>query len=170
MAEAEHFVVGYVRGVRGLKGQLRVEPLTDLPERFDPGRVIYLEGQCREIIHSRRINRSLFLMLEGIANRDDALRVRGEEITLPIDQSIRNSHPTYFFHQLLGLEVVDNLGHRLGKITEIIQTGANDVYVVHRSDQKDILLPALIDVVQKIDLNRNVMVVKIPEGLDTRCP
>jgi len=170
MSNADHFVVGYVRGVRGLKGQLRVEPLTEIQGRFDLGRVLYLEGKGREIIHSRRINGSLLLTLEGITNRDDAMGVRGKEITLPIDQSISNSHPTYFFYQLLGLEVVDNLGHRLGKITEIIQTGANDVYVVHISDQKDILLPALIDVVQEIDLDRSVMVVNVPEGLDTRHP
>ena len=168
MPNGEHFVVGYVKGVRGLKGQLRVEPLTEIQGRFDPGRVLYLEGRCREIIHSRRIDNSFLLTLEGITNRDDAMRVRGKEITLPIDQAIHNSHPTYFFHQLLGLEVFDDLGSRLGRITEIIQTGANDVYVVHRSDKKDILLPAMINVVQEIDLDRKVMVVKIPEGLDTR--
>ena len=170
MFNAEHFVVGYVQGVRGLKGQLRVEPLTDIQGRFDPGRVLYLEGKCREIVHSSRIDKSLLLTLEGITNRDDAMRVKGKEITLPLDQSICNSHPSYFFYQLFGLEVFDDLGNRLGRITEIIQTGANDVYVVHISDKKDILLPALIDVVQEVDLDRKVMVVKIPEGLDTRHP
>lgn len=170
MPNGEHFVVGYVQGVRGLKGELRVAPLTDIQERFDPGRVLCLEGECREIIHSRRIGKSLLLTLEGITNRDDAMGVKGKQITLPMDQAIRNSHPTYFFYQLLGLEVFDDLGTRVGRVTEIIQTGANDVYVVHRSDKKDVLLPALINVVQEIDLDRKVMVVKIPEGLDTRQP
>ena len=110
------------------------------------------------------------MTLEGITNRDDATGVKGKQITLPMDQAIRNSHPTYFFYQLLGLEVFDDLGTRVGRVTEIIQTGAYDVYVVLRSDKKDVLLPAVINVVQEIDLDRKVMVVKIPEGLDTRHP
>ena len=85
-------------------------------------------------------------------------------MTIPLEESPRLPRGEYFHHQLLGLRVVGENGEELGSITEILQTGSNDVYLVSGAG-KDILLPAIRDVIREVDLAQGVMRVRLMDGL-----
>jgi len=158
-------VIGMVRGVRGLKGELRVQSTTGVPERFANGNKVFIGGTEREIVVSRSDRKGILLQLDGIANREDAKTYLGMELSIPISEGVPNPPGMYFHYQLIGLEVFDEDETYLGKLVEVIETGANDVYVVAKEGERDILLPVVSDVIQIIDVERSRMEVSVPTGL-----
>ena len=108
----------------------------------------------------------MVLLLSGIRNRDGADHVLGEQITVPDSDVIEPPVGLYFHYQILGLDVYREDLTYLGTISEIIQTGANDVYVVSLSDEPDVLLPVIPNVIINIELDNNKMIVSVPLGLD----
>ena len=155
--------IGKVLRPFGLRGQILVEPLTDFPERFSPEQVLIVRGRPRAIVASQRKKSRWILKLEGIDTpaeseelRDEPLHIRASELhPLPPGQHYR--------FQLLGLKVYTTGGEYLGDISEILATGSNDVYVVTGTG-KELLIPALADVVRNVDVDGGKMVVQIPEG------
>ena len=162
----DHIVVGIVRGARGLKGEIRVEPTTEFLERFDSGNALFVKGVSHEVIRSQQGRKGIVLLLSGIRNRDDADDVLGEQITVPNSDVIEPPEGLYFHYQILGLDVYREDLTYLGVISEIIQTGANDVYVVSLPDEPDVLLPVIPNVIINIELDNNKMIVNVPLGLD----
>ena len=166
MTPDDHILIGVVRGVRGLRGELRVEPTTYFLERYESGRRIFILGNEHQVIGSREYKKGLILLLSDIQNREDAERCVGKELTVPSSEAIRAPKDSYFHYQIFGLKVYRENSTFLGEIVEIIQTGANDVYVVSLNGQQDILLPVIPSVIINVDLDENKMVVSIPLGLD----
>ena len=162
----DHIVVGIIRGARGLKGELRIEPTTEFLERFDPGNTLFVNGVSHEVIRSQQGRKRMVLLLSGIRNRDGADDVLGELVTVPNSDVIEPPKGLYFHYQILGLDVYREDLTYLGTISEIIQTGANDVYVVSLSDEPDVLLPVIPNVIINIELDNNKMIVSVPLGLD----
>ena len=162
----DHIVVGIIRGVRGLKGELRVEPTTEFLERFDSGNTLFVKGTSHEVIRSQQGKKGMVLLLSGIRNRDGADDVLGEQVTVPDSDVIEPPEGLYFHYQILGLDVYREDLTYLGTISEIIQTGANDVYVVSLFEEPDVLLPVISNVIVNIDLDNNKMIVSVPLGLD----
>ena len=162
----DHIVVGIIRGARGLKGELRVEPTTEFLERFDSGNALFVKGVSHEVIRSQQGRKGIVLLLSGIRNRDGADHVLGEQITVPDSDVIEPPEGLYFHYQILGLDVYREDLTYLGTISEIIQTGANDVYVVSLTDEPDVLLPVIPNVIINIELDNNKMIVSVPLGLD----
>ena len=167
--ENDLITVGIVRGVRGLKGQLRVESLSDYPDRFQRGQVLKLGGSERTILRVFDEPKGLILELEGIDTREGAEKFRGCELkSTPYQSAHLFPEGSYFHHEIIGMKVRDQNDDDLGMISEIIETGANDVYVVTNSLDKDILIPAISSVVCEVRVDVNTMRVNLPPGLNTR--
>lgn len=105
------------------------------------------------------------IKLAGIEDRTAAEQLRGALLQVPLEQAVRLPPGSYYWHQILGLQVIERGGRVLGTVREILTTGSNDVYVV-RSDERELLLPAIRDVIREIDLERGVIVVELLPGLE----
>ncbi len=153
--------VGRVVSVRGVHGELVVEPLTDFADRFAPGSRLWLQGRPLDVERSSTRRGQVLLALGGIENRDQAEALRGALLEVP-ESELRELEPgTYYRFQLIGMAVFDPAGHRLGTLADILPTGSNDVYVVRDGD-RELLVPALDDVVLEVDVAGGRMVVDLP--------
>lgn len=159
-----YVAVGRVLGAHGTKGTLRVESLSDAPGRFAPGGAVWLQAVRRVIEGSSSTRGGLILKLAGIDDRSAAEALKGEVLEVP--ETERRSLPegAYYHDELVGMTVVDPDGRLLGTLEEILETGANDVYVV-RGPRGETLLPAIDDVVLEIDVEARRMVAR-PMDID----
>ena len=160
---SDHIVVGIVRGSRGLRGELRVEVTTEISERFDVSNILFLDGQAHTIISSTFDRRGVLLKLSDVEDRNQADLCLGLQLSIPETESI-TSDQGYFHHELIGLEVYED-GEYLGDISEIIETGANDVFVINMAGEDDVLIPVIEDVILSVDLELRSMEVDVPIGL-----
>jgi 16S rRNA processing protein RimM len=165
-AEPRFLVVGHVRAPHGVHGDLRVQILTDFPERFSPDAEIWLGlPPERHIVQRVRMEQDQALItLAGLNDRDSVERFRGTAVLIPREQAMPLPEDTYYIHDIVGLEVWTDAGERLGTVSEVMELPANDVYVVD-SPQGEILLPAIADVVLSIDLPAGRMTVHLLPGL-----
>jgi 16S rRNA processing protein RimM len=161
-----HLVIGRILGPHGTKGEVQVEILTDFPERFDELETVYLgeELQAVELEGCRRHGSRALLKLVGYESRDEATKLRGQLVQVPIGDAVLLENDEYYLYEIVGLEVLTIEGERLGRVAEVIETGSNDVYVVRDGDQ-EILIPALSDVVTRVDLDAGQIEVRLPRGL-----
>lgn len=170
MKEEQMISVGEITGAHGIKGQVKVEALTDFPAtRFSPGAELYVQklGRTATVI-SASVHKGLYLLsLSGIDDRDQAQTLLHTYLQVP-QSSLAELPPGEYYHfQLIGLAVYQ-AGELLGKLTEVMQTGANDVYVIKAPQGQrpaEILIPALKSCILNVDLASGRMDVKLPEGL-----
>jgi 16S rRNA processing protein RimM len=164
----EPIVVARITAAHGIRGEVKAEPLTDFPERFERGSKLWLAGIERTVEQGRWQGRGVILKLRGIDTRNDAEALRGEVLTVP-ELAELDEEGAFYIHDLIGLRVEDTTGAELGKLHDVITTGATDVYVI-RGLGGELLLPALDDVVTSVDLKARRIVVDVPEGLDFQRP
>ena len=159
----EGFVaVGRVLAPFGLKGELKVQPLTDNPRRLAPRSRLWAGPQKVTVAAIREAQGHTYLTLKGFNDRTSVEPFRHALLQIPESELPPLAEGEFYRYQLIGLTVVDRDGATIGVLEEIIETGgANDVYRV-RGDTGDILLPALDDVVMSIDLDAGRMVVDPP--------
>ncbi len=147
-----------VLGAKGLAGSLRIEALTDHPERLAAGESIWIDDELapRAILEAGWGGRVPILRLEGISDRAAAERLVGRYLEAPA-----NPLPpgTYYWHQLIGLAAFDEAGNELGQVVEVFRAGENEVYRIE-GPSGELLVPALLDVVRSIDLGSGRMVVR----------
>jgi 16S rRNA processing protein RimM len=150
----------------GVRGELKCAVLTDFPRRFSSTRRVFLGGsrQPFDVVRARIQGRFVLLKLEGIDSRDAAERWRNAVVAVPAGERVLLPRGSYYWQDVLGLRVVEEGGEVLGEVREILETGANDVYVV-QTERGELLLPAIKDVVQQIDLDEKTMVVRLLEGM-----
>lgn len=162
-----YLAVGLLRRPHGLRGDILFEIYTDFPERIRPGTTIFAgdKHQPLKITRRRPHNNGLILGFEGIDTPDEAGKFRATVAYVPTADRPALPAGEYYHHEIIGLTVVDESGRELGQLTEIIETGANDVYVVKPADGSDILLPALKEVILSIDLSAKTMRVHLLPGL-----
>ena len=158
-------IVGRIRSAWGLRGDVSVEVLSDAPHRFAPGSVLRLKGEPARVEYSRKGKRGLLVKLDTVNDRTQAEALRGADLTVLPEQVEALPDGMYYHFQILDLRVQTETGERLGAVSEIIITGGNDVYVVHKDGRRDILIPALPDVVLDVDLDTGVMTVSLLDGL-----
>lgn len=165
--EPAYIAIGKVRRPHGVAGEAVVELYTDFPGRLHPDAVVYA-GEKHiplTIRDSRHHNEGLILAFYDISIPEDIGRYRNH--VLYVTASERQSLPEgeYYHDELLGLYVVDEFGNSLGILTDILLTGANDVYVVKDAQGGEILLPAIAEVVLDVDLALKAMKVHLIPGL-----
>ena len=158
-------VVGRIRGVWGLRGDLRVEVLTDFPQRFEAGELLYLRKRPAKVVRSRPSKKGLIVGLDIVTDRTMAESLRGEELSIPLKQVKPLTEGSYYYFQLLGMDVWNCEGDYLGTVKEILSTEGNDVYVVAEEGHREVLIPALKDLILNVDVQKNRMVVKLPDFL-----
>ena len=145
-------------GAKGLGGAVRIESLTDHPERLAVGESLWLEGEWepRRILESARGGRAPVLRLEGVADRTAAEQLVGRYLEAPPSPLAPGA---YYWHQLIGLAVADETGAELGEVVEVLRAGENEVYRI-KGPGGELLVPALREVVRSIDLEAGRMVVR----------
>jgi len=157
-------VVGRVLTVWGIKGDLKVEVLSDNPHRFDPGSQLFVNETPHTVERSKPFRKGLLLKLDGIDTRNDAELLRGFFLEVPGDQLMALPEGHYFIHQLIGLAVRTTGGRALGRLEEVLRTAGNDVYVV-KDDAREYLIPAIAGVVQEVDLETGTLLIEAIPGL-----
>ena len=144
---------------------MKVTSLSDFPSRFCPGTVLYVESKALRILRSFKSgSHFLVLKLQGIDSRQEAEGLRGKLLTVPQKEVPPLPEGSYYHYQLLGLQVHTKEGEYLGRITEILPTGSNDVYVVSHNGS-EVLIPALDPVITEVNLEKGIVTVDLPEGL-----
>ena len=156
--------VGRITAPHGIRGEVKVEPLTDFPQRFEAGSRLWLDGTPYTVERGRWQQRNVILKLRGIDTRNQAEALPGKELLAPQAMPIE-AEGVYYLHDILGARVQETSGAALGELADVFSTGANDVYVV-RGPRGEILLPALDDVVLEVDLQARRITVAIPDGLE----
>jgi 16S rRNA processing protein RimM len=161
--------VGVVIGVHGIKGELKVRPLTDEPEQFETLKQVYLgdESKPRKIRGVRFHAGNVLLRLTGIASPESGDRVRGAVLRVPGTAVRPLEEGEFFLYQLIGLEARTEQGDVVGVVVDLIETGASDVIVIEdQVTKQQTLLPNLPDVVLDIDPSGGWMVVRLLEYVE----
>lgn len=151
--------MGRVGGPWGLRGDVKVQPLTDFPERFQPGAPLWARGRRCEVRRSRWSRGFVYLSLAGVDSRSAAEELRGALLEVPEADLMPLAEGEYYRFQIIGLQVQTPDGTVLGRVAEILSTPGNDVYVV-RGGPRELLLPAIEDVVKEVDLEAGRLVVE----------
>jgi 16S rRNA processing protein RimM len=160
----ESLIVGRILAPWGIRGEVKVQVLTDFPERFAPRKVVYLNTIPLEIERCRPHKQHMVVKLATIDSVEAAEKLRGQDLTIPSSELYPLPAGQYYTFQLIGLKVVTTRGQTLGRITDIMSTASNDVYIVE-GKRGEILIPAIEDVVKSIDLKKGKMVIEEIEGL-----
>lgn len=165
-----YIAVGHIVAPHGIRGEVKVELMTDFPERYRPGARLYLGDLAGtavtpvQVTAARPHKNAMLVKLATVPDRNAAELLRDHYLLIPETQIMPLGEHENYVHDLVGLEVVTAGGERLGVLTEILFTRANDVYVV-AGPAGELLLPALRDVVLQVDLAARRMTVALPEGL-----
>ena len=167
----DYYHVGKIVNTHGIRGELRVVPITDFAsERFQSGSQLVIEkdGQYLPVtVEQARPHKGMELIkFAEFDNINDVQHFRDCYLSIAADQVKPLEDGRYYYHQIIGLTVVTVDGRELGKIKEIMAPGANDVWVVDRPGQSDLLLPAIKDVVKQVDLDQQRVIVELMEGLE----
>ena len=139
--------------------------MSDVPNRFDEGQALFAQARQLTIASSQPFRAGqVILSFSGVNSPTGAQGLVGQYLTIPPSESPQLPDGEYFHFQLLGLRVETTEGELLGKITEILETGSNDVYVV-KGETGEVLVPALTGVITDVRVDEGVMLVSLPEGL-----
>lgn len=131
------------------------------------GKRVTVAGTVRRVRALRQDRSEWLVVLDGITTREQVEELKGELLQIPDAQVRRNDGESYFLHELIGLQVVTKEGEDLGKVREVLQPGANDVYVV-TGPLGDVLIPAIADVINEIDISAGrIVITPLPGLLDT---
>lgn len=162
----EYLVIGRVVAPHGVRGELKVRVESSDPDRWESLERIYL-GEERtpfDVLGVRWQVRQALVKLQGVADRNAAEALRGAYVAVRAEDGQPLAENEFYYHQLEGLRVIADSGETLGRLTQVRATGANDVYVVVGASG-ELLLPAIRQVVLKVDLQAGTMLVHVPEGL-----
>lgn len=165
----EYLEVGQIVNTNGLKGLLKINPFTDDITKFERLKTILVEHKKEllefEIESVRYQKKQVLLKLKGIDTIEEAEKYREDYLKINRNKEEKLPEDTYYIVDLIGLDIYTEGGELLGKLDDVFSTGSNDVYVVKNSEGKQILLPAISDVIKNIDLEQKKIVVNLIEGL-----
>lgn len=163
------FQVGAITGTHGLRGEVKVYPTTDEPARYHRLKEVILDTGKEQfpikLAHARLYKQMVIVKFEGLDDINDVEKYKGAKLYVTRENALELREDEYYFADLAGLCVQTQDGQLLGTVKDILQTGANDVYVVAREHQKDLLIPAIKDCVKQIDLEGGRIVVSLLPGL-----
>ena len=169
MDSPRYVSVGYIRRAHGVRGWVHVESLTDNPARFETLSDVHIElGGERRLFRLERCQASShgwLVKFEGVEERDRAEKLKGGFLQVEIESLPELDEGRYYLFELIGMSVYTISGEHLGEITDVEQYPANDVYVVQGAGGK-LLLPAIVDVVKRVDKRERRMEVELPGGLE----
>ncbi len=161
--------VGVITATHGIRGEVKVFPTTDDPERFLDLETVYLDtGREKKLLTISSVKffkQFVILKFKEFDNINDVEPFRKKSLLVTRDQAVPLEEDEYFIADLIGLRVITDEDKVLGELTDVLETGANDVYQVTDENGKEILLPAIKDCILSVDLEKGEMKVHILEGL-----
>ena len=164
--KSDWVTVGKIVGVWGIEGLLKVRSLTSVGGRLSVGSVVFIVGNPHKIESERPTKSGLILGLENLNDRTEAETIVGLFLEVPLSYVRPSQIDGNFYHfEIIDSDVYDENGMRLGAVIEILETGANDVYVVGSPNSREILIPATQEVVRSVDTSTKTIVVRLPDGI-----
>ncbi|MCM1496945.1 MAG: ribosome maturation factor RimM [Clostridium sp.] len=162
--------IGVITSTHGIKGEVKVFPTTDDNNRFKKLKECYIEyeGKMLPVMADgcRFFKNMVILRFEGIENINDVERYKKCKLFVDREHAVKLEADEYFIADLIGAEVVREDGSLLGRLTEILSTGANDVYVVNGTEGKEWLLPAIKDCILNVDMEAGRITVRLMKGME----
>lgn len=163
------FQVGVITSPHGVQGEVKVFPTTDDPRRFKHLKKVILtsgtEERRAEIERVKFLKQMVILKLREVDSRDEAEKLRQCRLYVPREEAVSLEKDEYFIADLLGMKVLDEGEKELGLLQDVLQTGANDVYVIRMTDGRELLLPAIRECVLEVRVEEGFMKVHVLEGL-----
>ena len=161
--------VGVITTTHGVRGEVKVYPTTDEPERFleldyvllDTGR----ELRKLEIKNVKFFKNLVILKFKGVDNINDIEKYKGRDLWIPREEGQELEEDEYYIADLLGMSVVLEDGQEFGTLKDVMETGANDVYISDSAEHGEVLLPAIKECILDVDLEKNVMTIHLMKGL-----
>lgn len=161
--------IGVITTTHGVRGEVKVLPTTDDPMRFKKLKQVILDtGKEQielEVAGARFFKNLVILKFKGIDNINDVEQYRQKSLYVTRENAVPLGENEYFIADLIGLKVVSDEGEELGELSDVLQTGANDVYVVSKENTPDLLIPAIRDCIKQVDIESGTMQVHLLAGL-----
>ncbi len=162
----EYFRIGVITEPHGIRGEMKVYPTTDDAKHLKNVKEVYL-GAEKKLLHLRSVrpqNDRLIFSFDEYTDRNDVEGLRKQELFVTRKDASPLSEDEYYVSDLIGLEVYEE-GVKIGDVKDVLPTGANDVYVIRRTDGSELLLPAIKQCVLSVDIEAGRMEVSVMEGL-----
>ncbi|MBQ2917235.1 MAG: 16S rRNA processing protein RimM [Clostridia bacterium] len=165
----EYFEIGQIVNTSGLKGEIKIKPFTDDITKFNNFKTIYvsIKKELKEFeVEKVRFSKNMvFLKLKGIDTIEEAENYRNLYIKRKRDKEEKLEEDTYYIVDLIGCRVYADDQKELGEVVDVFSTGSNDIYVVKDELGKQVLLPAIKDVIKNVDIENRTIIVHLLEGL-----
>ncbi|WIF94618.1 ribosome maturation factor RimM [Caminicella sporogenes] len=169
----KRIVIGKIVNTQGIKGDVRIYPLTDYKERYEELEYIYIEGidDKFEIENVRYKKELAIIKFKGLNNINDVEKYKNKYIYIDESQLRKLPEDTYYIFDLVGCNVYDEDNNLIGKLIDVIQNTAQDIYVVERLDEEDrektkkVMIPAVEEFIKKIDIKNKSIIVHLIEGM-----
>lgn len=163
------YLIGYVTKPQGVRGEVKIDPVTPDPNRFNRLEKVFLKIQNNTQPYSiekvRIADRFVYIKFSGINSRDEAELLRKAEILIEEKDLIQPEKDEYYVHDLIGCRVYSENEDDIGVVSDVIQMTSNDVYVVKSKDDIEVLIPATKDVIKNVDIKEKKIIIHILEGL-----
>ncbi|MTK08736.1 MAG: 16S rRNA processing protein RimM [Hungatella sp.] len=161
--------VGVISSTHGVKGEVKVFPTTDDSARFKQLKKVILDTGREQIdldIEGVKFFKNMVILkFKGYDSIEEIEKYKGKDLLITRDLAVKLGPDENFIIDLIGLSVVKDDGEELGTLTDVIKTGANDVYEVKMTDGREVLLPAIKECVLNVDLEKKVVTVHMMDGL-----
>lgn len=162
--------VGVITQTHGIKGEVKVFPTTDDVKRFEELKSVKISTKKGyidfEIENVKFFKKYAILKFKGINDINEAEKYKGLDLLIAREDAVKLRENEYFIYDLIGIKVINNdTNEEIGILNEVLQTGANDVYVIRTDDGKEILIPYIKECVLDIDIENKIMIVHLLDGL-----
>lgn len=161
--------VGIITTAHGVHGEVKVYPTTDDVKRFKKCKELILDDGKNQrkvkLLSVKFFKQFVIIKFEGIDTMDDALKLKNASLLVTRDMAVKCEKDEYFIADLIGLKVYDEENNLIGVVSEVYQTGANDVYEIEKEDSKKALVPAIKDCIKDVDIKAGKMTIHVMEGL-----
>ncbi|MTI47685.1 ribosome maturation factor RimM [Sporosalibacterium faouarense] len=163
---SEYLQIGKIVNTHGIRGDLKVIPLTDDTKRFEDLDTIYIENE-KEVFNIEKVwykKNLVMIKFKGYDNVNDVLKFKNRFLLIDKKDAVELPENTFFIHDIIGLKVFTVDGEEIGLVKDVLQPGSNDVYVV-KTKGKDALIPAIKDVVKEVNIQEKKIVIDPIEGM-----
>lgn len=164
----DYILIGKIVNIHGIKGEIKIYPYTDDIFNLSKMKEFYLDNSLKLkcIIQNCRVHKNMLIVkLKGVSNPEEAIKLKNKDIYIPKESLEKLDDGSYYIFELIGLEVFDIDNNKIGILNDVQSGLANDVYEILTLDNKKIYLPAIKEVVKKVDIENKKLYVEIMKGL-----
>ena len=167
----QYFEIGKIENTHGVRGEVKVIPLTDDPKRYSKLKSAYISSEISENMQKYTFEgvkyqkNFVLLKIKDINDANEAEKLKDKFIIVNREDAVKLPKDSFFVCDLINCEVYDEKSNKLGVLVDILQTGSNDVYIVRDENKNEILIPALKSVVKEISVEDKKIIVELPQGL-----